>query len=48
LSVFAQREYKPYQGEVAFDQEEPGGRFELATEQSKRSGLPKFLSARTL
>jgi hypothetical protein len=48
LSVFSGQSYKPYQGEVAFDEEAPGGRFELATGNSQSSGLPKFLDARKL
>ncbi len=48
LSVFSRQLYKPYQGEVEFDEEAPGGRFEIATEKSARSDLPKFLAARKL
>lgn len=48
LSVFHRQGYKPYQEGPAFDEEEPGGRFEIRTAPSRASGLPKFLSARKL
>lgn len=48
LSVFSRQSYKPYQGGPAFDEEAPGGRFEIATGRSKRSDLPKFLAARKI
>jgi hypothetical protein len=48
LSVFSRQSYKPYQGGPTFDEEAPGGRFEITTENGQKSDLPKFLSARTL
>lgn len=44
LSVFSRSNYQPYNGDIAFDQEEVGGVFEITTALSK-NGLPKFLSA---
>jgi hypothetical protein len=44
LSVFASREYKPYLQGPAFDGEAPGGRYQIATGNS-RTGQVKFIAA---
>lgn len=45
LSVFNEKAYKPSKGEVAFDQEPPGGVFEITTGKSKK-GFPTFITAK--
>ena len=47
LSVFSRSDYKPYNSDVAFDQEEVGGVFEITTSISK-NGFPKFMTAQKL
>ena len=47
LSTFWNLAYMPYQGGPAFNEEEPGGRYEIRTSLSK-NGMAKFDSARKL
>jgi hypothetical protein len=44
LSVFANNNYKPYQGGPSFRREALGNQYRVITERSK-NGLPKFLEA---
>jgi hypothetical protein len=46
-AFFHRQAYEPYKGDIAFDEEEPGGLFEITIGQS-RAGLPKFLLAKKL
>ncbi len=48
LSVFHRQGYRPYREGPDFSAEPTGGRFEIMTLRSQKSGLPKFLSARKL
>lgn len=48
LSVYNRQSYRPYNDGPAFDEEPIGGRFEITTGRSKKSGGPTFLKARKL
>ena len=48
LSVFHRQCYQPYKDGPNFAHEPIGGRFEITTGKSKKSGLPTFLTARKL